>query len=154
MTYDEMEDILSGKKRGKKTTKRRNGWIFSEFEVGSAELRVCTLEDGQPGAGKRIDIDSKMHFSKDNLQDEVGSEVQVFDSGVESIGYFACIDFTSTETMNPIGEKDDVVNVNQTATVYLDPEHLVVLRDQLNEAISKAQKDGALAVSEGEDHKG
>ena len=149
MRYDEMEDILSGKKRGKKTTKRSHGWIFSKFEVDSAELRVCTLEDDQPGAGKRIDIDSRMHFSTDSgAQDEVGSEVQVFDSGVESIGYFAVIDFTSTETMNPIGGKDDVVKVNQTATVYLDTEHLVVLRDQLNEAISKAQKDGALAVSE------
>ena len=143
MTYDEMEDILSGKKRGKKTTKRNNTWISSKFEVDSAELRVCTLEDDQPGAGKRIDIDSKMHLSTDSgSQDEVGSRVRVLHS--EPVGYFAVIDFTSTETMNPIGEKDDVVKVNQTATVYLDPEHLVVLRDQLNEAISKAKKDGAL----------
>lgn len=147
MTYDEMEDILSGKKRGKKTTKRANGWIFSKFEANCAELRVCTLEDDQPGAGKRIDIDARMHFQRFD-DTEAGSRVRVLHS--EPVGYFAVIDFTSTELMD-IGEN---VNVNQTSTVYLDTEHLVVLRDQLDEAISKAQKDGALAMSEGEDHKG
>ena len=144
MTYEEMENILSGKKRGTKTTRRRNGWIFSTFEADNAELRVSTLDGDQSRAGKRIDIDSRMHFSTESgSQHEVGSEVRVLHS--EGVGYFAVIDFTSTETLDPIfGEMEDEVKVNQNSKVFLDPEHLVVLRDQLNKAIRKAKKDGAL----------
>ena len=142
MTYEEMERILTGKQRGKKTTKRNKYWIFSKFEVDLAELQVTTLRDDQPGAGKRIDVDASMHFTT-RSHVEVGSRVRVLNRDSNG-GDFAVIDFTSTETMNPIGEKDDVVEVNQSSRLFLDTEHLVVLRDQLNEAISKAKKDGAL----------
>ena len=142
MTYEEMENILTGKKRGKKTTTRNNTWIFSTFEVDGAELQVSTLKDGQPLAGKRIDIDASMHFRTRGTID-VGSRVRVLNRDSNG-GDFAVIDFTSTETMNPIGEKDDSVTVNQSSRVFLDTEHLVVLRDQLNKAIRKAKKDGDL----------
>ena len=142
MTYEEMERILTGKQRGKKTTKRNKYWIFSKFEVDLAELQVTTLRDDQPGAGKRIDVDASMHFTT-RSHVEVGSRVRVLNRDSNG-GDFAVIDFTSTETMNPIGEKDDVVEVNQSSRLFLDTEHLVVLRDQLNEAISKGKKVGAL----------
>jgi hypothetical protein len=141
MTYEEMERILTGKQRGKKTTKRNNTWIFSKFEVDLAELQVATLRDDQPGAGKRIDVDASMHFRTRNT--DVGSRVRVLNPKSDG-GDFAVIDFTSTETMIPFGERDDVVKVNQSSRVFLDTEHLVVLRDQLNEAIRKAKKDGDL----------
>ena len=142
MTYEEMENILSGKKRGTKTTKRNNTWIFSKFEVDLADLQVATLRDDQPGAGKRIDVDASMHLGT-NSRKKVGSRVRVLNPKSNG-GDFACIDFTSTETMNPIGEMEGVVEVNQSSRVLLDTEHLVVLRDQLNEAIRKAKKDGDL----------
>jgi|TARA_R110001606_G_C15013809_1_gene608802 hypothetical protein len=140
MTYDEMENILSGKKRGTKTTRRGNGWIFSKFESNNASLRVCTLGDDHPRAGRRIDIDASMHFRRIH-DEEVGSEVKIIDT---SNGHFAVIDFTSTETIDPIEQMKGEVEVNQLSRVFLDTEHLVVLRDQLNEAIRKAKKDGAL----------
>ena len=140
MTYEEMERILTGKQRGKKTTRRRGEWIFSTFEVDLAELRVATLKDDAVGSGKRIDVDASMHFGTNSTK-KTGSRVRVLST--KSMNHsFAVIDFTSTETMD--SEKGDRVEVNQSSRVFLDTEHLVVLRDQLNKAIRKAKKDGAL----------
>lgn len=137
MTYEEMENILTGKKRGKKTTTRNNIWIFSKFEVDGADLQVATLKDDQPGSGKRIDVDASMHFGT-NSSKKIGSRVRVLNPKSNG-GDFAVIDFTSTEN-----HQLNSVAVNQNTKVFLDTEHLVVLRDQLNKAIRKAKKDGDL----------
>ena len=137
MRYETIEKILTGKQRGKKTTKRirgEHGLVMSKFSVDADSIVITANEDG-----------SKNHVMIDADHHHKGSDIKVSiiprssgDSVFGFVQFFAEQDMRG-DYMDDIDHDENVFVTKQTG-VYLDVDDLVALRDEINREIRKAKR--------------
>lgn len=131
MTNEELNNILTGKKRGNKTTKRFGGdlgLVKSNFEIGSTTLAVTSDEDGDRDWVK---VSSNQHFT---YNESAETEVEIAKLPHRSYAH-AVIKFSVVER-----KQDDEVRVARTSTTFVSVDQLVALRDQITKEIRKAKR--------------
>ena len=129
MTNKELNNILTGKKRGNKTTERFGdyGLVRSKFEVGSTTLAVTSDEDSDR---EWVKVSSNQHFTSESAE----TEVEIVKLPHRSYAH-AVIKFSAVER-----KQDDEVRVARESTTFVSVDQLVALRDQITKEIRKAKR--------------
>ena len=130
MTNEELNNILTGKKRGNKTTKRfgDQGLVKSKFEIGSTTLAVTADEDGDRNW---VSVSSNQHFT---YSESAETRVEIVKLPHRSYAH-AVIDFSVVER-----KQDGEVRVARESTTFVSVDQLVALRDQITKEIRKAKR--------------
>lgn len=128
MTHEELNNILTGKKRGNKTTKRFKGLVRSELEIGSTTLAVTSDEDSDR---EWVKVDAYQHFT---YNESTETEVEIVKLPHRSYAH-AVIKFSAAER-----KQNDEVRVAKESTTFVSVDQLVALRDQITKEIRKAKR--------------
>lgn len=142
MNYETTEKILTGKRRGKKTTSRYgHGMVRSQFDLDTDSLYVTSNEDS---ARNHVMVRSSSHYMGRG-ETEVAVKVFPRDSGCPA---FAIVELKSRETrkgseMDSLDHDNDIT-IGRQSTVFLGFDQLAELKAQVDKAVRKAKREGLI----------
>jgi len=135
MTNETLVKILTGKQRGKKTTRRfGNGLVRSTLDIDTTDLSITSDEDDDKNY---VHVASTQHFT---YKKSVETEVRI-DKVEHHAEPYAVIDLNARQTIRAeeVGH-DDEITVRESSRTFLSVDDLVTLRDQITKAIRKAKR--------------
>jgi len=137
MTYQALVNILTGKQRGKKTTRRfggDTGLVKSSFNIGRTKLAVTSDEDSDRDW---VSVNSEQHFT---YKESVETKVRIVKLPHHPQPH-AVIRLSASEKMQSIlvGHENQIT-VNEASTTFVSVDDLVALRDEISKEIRKAKR--------------